>query len=165
LSPSAFYRYFAEINDAILELTADMSDAVDGITEIVSSGDWEGAAQRTALAVIDGMAGFWDEYRVLYRVTDLCADGGDDRFAEVKAATFAGLTAAIERVVARFKQAGRHPAPLDPFATACIVVTMLIHTTARESGYWSAGVSPASLRAHLAGVLVTTVTGVAPRPD
>jgi AcrR family transcriptional regulator len=165
LSPSAFYRYFAEINDAVLELTAGMGVAVDAITEIVATGDWEGdGAQRTALAVIDAMARFWVEYRVLYRVTDLCADEGDDRFAEVKAATFAGLTAAIEQVVAGLKREGRHPTDLDPFATACIVVTMLIHTMARESGFGSAGVSPRSLRTHLARVLVTIVTRSAVGP-
>ena len=163
LSPSAFYRYFGGINDAILELTAAMRETADGIATLVAEGDWDDdEAAGTARAVIDAMAGFWTEHRALYRVTDLCADEGDERFGAVKADTFAGLTASIEKVIARYKRAGRHPRRLDPYAAACVIVTMLIHTMAREPAYDAAGVAPASLRMHVARLLRTGITGEIP---
>jgi AcrR family transcriptional regulator len=160
LSPAAFYRYFADINEAILELTPGMRTAADAIAAIVAGGPWDGPAGReTALAVIDAMAKFWSQHRVLYRMTDLCADEGDPRFSRVKATTFAGLTAAFRDVIAVFQDAGRHPEDIDPFAAACVVVAMLIHTTARETAFGLAGVGQQSLRAHVANVMGTTVTG------
>src|SRR4029453_1647934 len=99
-------------------------------------GPWDGdSADATALAVIDAMARFWTDHRALYRVTDLCADEGDTRFKGVKAAPFAPVTEAFERVIAGRQRAGHHPASTEPFATACVVVAMLIHTMAREEAF------------------------------
>ena len=160
LSPGAFYRYFADINEAILELTPGMRHASDAVATIVSTGPWDGAAgHATALAVIDAMAGFWIDHRVLYRVTDLCANEGDQRFSQVKASTFAGLTDAFCHVIATFQRAGCHRDDVEPFAAACVVVAMLIHTTARETGFGLAGVGPESLRAHVARLIELGVTG------
>jgi AcrR family transcriptional regulator len=161
LSQGAFYRYFADINDAILELTPEMRAASDAMATIVSDSTWDGPAARlTALAVIDAMAAFWSEHRVLYRVTDLCAGEGDERFSRVKASTFAGLTNAFRDVISSFQRIGRHPDDVEPFAAACVVVAMLVHTTVREAGFGLAGVGPQTLRAHVAKVIEATVTGV-----
>ncbi len=40
LSPAAFYRYFADLGDAIAELTARMGDSVHAIAELVRDADW-----------------------------------------------------------------------------------------------------------------------------
>ena len=121
---------------------------------------WTAAdAPTTALAVIDACSEFWQRHRPLYRVAGLVADEGDPRFIEVRAATFADLTAAFRDEIAQWKERGKHPADVDPFATACVVVAMLIHTMARESAFGLAGVSPRSLRLHVARVLCATVTG------
>jgi AcrR family transcriptional regulator len=163
LSPSAFYRYFGDINDAILELTAGMRVTADGIAALVDEGDWAGdGAEATALAVVDAMAGFWTEHRALYRVTELCAGEGDQRFAHVKTVTFAGLTRAFERVIASCKRAGGHGRGVDPYASACVAVTMLIHTVAREPAFDVAGVAPDALRTHLARLVRAGVTGTMP---
>jgi len=163
LSAGAFYRYFGDINDAIFELTATMRVTADEIADVVRRRSWDDkSAERTALAVIDAMAGFWTTHRSLYRVTDLCADEGDDRFKGVKAATFADVTRAVESVIGDRQRLGDHPPTIDPFATACVVVAMLIHTMAREEAFGLAGVGRAALRGHLARVIVATVTGTPP---
>ena len=160
LSPGSFYRYFGDINDAVLELTAAMRTTADDIAALVTAGEWSGpAAHETALVVIDAMAEFWNQHRALYRVTDLCADQGDERFGGVKAATFASLTAVITDVVASAKERGAIGDDVEPFPAACVVVAMLIHTMARESAFGLAGVGRASLRTHVAQVMVTTMTG------
>lgn len=160
LSPPAFYRYFAGINEAILGLTAVMRADARDLATTVRAGSWTAAdAPTTALAVIDACSEFWQRHRPLYRVAGLVADEGDPRFMEVRAATFADLTAAFRDEIAQWKERGKHPADVDPFATACVVVAMLIHTMARESAFGLAGVSPRSLRLHVARVLCATVTG------
>jgi AcrR family transcriptional regulator len=163
LSPSAFYRYFGDINDAVLELTGAMGETADSIAGLVERSDWNGRDGReSGLAVVDAMGQFWSEHRALYRVTELCADEGDKRFADVKASTFAGLTAAVEAAIARFKRAGAHDRKVDPYAAACVVVTMVIHTVARESAFDIAGVRAPMLRAHLARQLRAGITGEMP---
>lgn len=160
LSPPAFYRYFAGINEAILELTAAMRDDARDLATTVCDGSWAADdAPAAALAVIDACSLFWQRHRALYRVAGLVADEGDPRFVEVRATTFADLTTAFRDEIARWKERGAHPADVDPFATACVAVAMLIHTMARESAFGLAGVSPRSLRLHVARVLCATVTG------
>jgi len=157
ISPSAFYRYFEDINGAILELTPGMRSAADAIAGLVAEGDWDGPGARdTALSIIDAMAGWWADHRPLYRVTDLCADEGDARFARVKAATFAGVTDTLADVIDRHFETNSRE---ESFVTACVVVAMLIHTMARETAFGLAGVRSESLRAQVAKVIVATVTG------
>jgi AcrR family transcriptional regulator len=157
ISPSAFYRYFKDMNGAILELTPRMRSTADAIAALVANGEWDRPAARdTALAVIDAMAAWWAVHRPLYRVTDLCADEGDARFAQVKAATFAAVTDALAIVIERNGEAKDHE---ESFAAACVVVAMLIHTMARETAFGLAGVGSESLRAQVAKVIVATVNG------
>jgi AcrR family transcriptional regulator len=157
ISASAFYRYFEDINGAILELTPRMGASAAAIAALVADGDWEGPAARdTALSIIDAMATWWSDHRTLYRVTDLCADEGDARFAEVKSATFASLTEALADVIDGQVETNSRE---ESFVTACVVVAMLIHTMGREKAFGLAGVRSESLRAQVAKVIVANVTG------
>jgi AcrR family transcriptional regulator len=156
LSAGAFYRYFEDINSAILALTPRMRSSADAIAAVVAGGDWNGpAALDTALGVIDLMAQWWADHRSLYRVTDLCADEGEARFAQVKAETFATVTEALAGVIDRDGASASHQ---ESFVTACVLVAMLIHTMARETAFGLAGVGSESLRAQVAKVIVATVT-------
>jgi AcrR family transcriptional regulator len=157
LSPAAFYRYFADLGDAIAELTARMGDSVHTIAELVRDADWSReCASESAQLVIAAMEQFWSAHRPLYRVTDLLAEEGDPRFTSVKARTFAELTDAFAQVTQR--PDGDRSATLETRITAGIVVTTLIHTTAREVGFAEAGVPLDALRATLAHVLGDVVS-------
>lgn len=157
LSPAAFYRYFADLGDAIAELTARMGDSVHAIAELVRDADWSPQrAPESARLVIAAMEQFWSEHRPLYRVTDLLAEEGDPRFTGVKARTFAELTDAFTHVARR--AGGHRRAQLETRITAGIVVTTLIHTTAREVGFAEAGVPLDALRTTLARVVGNVVS-------
>lgn len=166
LRPPAFYRYFADINEAVLELTARMRSSADALAELVRTSSWAGeSALASALDLVDGFSAFWAQHRPLYRMTDLLADEGDVRFRRVKQDTFAELTVAVTDQIARHQSAGNHPDDVDPFTAACVVVAALIHTMARESAFGLAGVRPAALRQHLARMVAIAVTGqLPPRP-
>lgn len=157
LSPAAFYRYFADLGDAIAELTARMGDSVHAIADLVRAADWSRErASESAQLVIAAMEQFWSAHRPLYRVTDLLAEEGDPRFTSVKARTFAELTDAFAQVTPG--TGGDRRALLETRITSGIVVTTLIHTTAREVGFAGAGVPLDALRATLARVVGDVVS-------
>jgi AcrR family transcriptional regulator len=153
LSPPAFYRYFGDITDALAECAPTMRDTVEAIAPIVLAGTWRGSrAVESAAVVIDALADFWSRHRALYRVTDLLADEGDQRFADAKHHTFEPLTAAFTEVMAATP--GR-----DPAVAAGVVVASVVHVTARESGFAASGIDRQTLRHHLALQVATIVTG------
>ena len=157
LSPPAFYRYFADINDALAECATTMRDRVGEIATIVTQSTWrKQAAVDAATQVIDAFAQFWRDHRALYRVIDLLADEGDARFGEIKQHTFAPLTDAFTAVMADV-------ADRDARVAAGVVVASLVHVTARESGFATSGIDAATLRRHLADQVALMVTGSRPR--
>jgi AcrR family transcriptional regulator len=157
LSPPAFYRYFADINDALAECAHNMRDTVQEIAALVTARTWrKQRATESALEVIDALAVFWQRHRALYRVTDLLADEGDYRFAEIKHHTFEPLTEAFSTVMAEVP--GR-----DPLVAAGVVVASLVHITARESGFAASGIATPVLRDQLADQVALMVTGARPR--
>jgi len=157
LSAPAFYRYFADINDALAACAHTMRDTVEQIAGIVANRVWSGDdAIDSALEVIAALALFWDRHRALYRVTDLLADEGDARFANIKQQTFEPLTGAFRAVMADVP--GR-----DAVVAAGVVVASLLHVTARESGFVASGVASAAMRRHLADQVAVVVTGARPR--
>jgi AcrR family transcriptional regulator len=156
LSPAAFYRYFSDLGDAIAELTGRMGGSVNAIAELVRDADWSPErAFESARAVIAAMEQFWSEHRALYRVTDLLAEEGDPRFTGVKARTFAELTDAFAQIAHRTN--GDQRRQLEARVTAGIVVTALIHTTAREVGFAEAGVPLPALRETLARIVADVI--------
>jgi hypothetical protein len=115
----------------------------------VRVGDWSRRhAASSARPVITALEAFWSEHRALYRVTELMAEERDPRFTAVKAQTFVELTDA-------FVAAG---APRPTRASAAIVVTLLVHTTAREVGFAEAGIPLDALRADLARTVADVLT-------
>jgi len=157
LSAAAFYRYFADLGDAIAELTVRMGASIQAVADLVRHADWSNdQASDSALLVIGAMAEFWAEHRSLYRVTDLLAEEGDARFTPVKARTFAVLTDAFADVA--FHRATAPVArEMETRVVAGIVVTTLIHTTMRETGFEEAGIPAAALRDNLSLVVARVI--------
>jgi AcrR family transcriptional regulator len=156
LSAPAFYRYFADINDALAECASTMRDNVRAIADLVAAHSWREGSVESARQVIDAFATFWQRHRALYRVIDLLADEGDPRFVEIKLHTFESLTDAFAEVMADVE--GR-----DARAAAGVVVASLVHVTARESGFVSSGITVDALRQSLAEQVALMVTGSRPK--
>jgi AcrR family transcriptional regulator len=151
LSAPAFYRYFADINDALAECAGTMRDRVRDIASEVGSHDWQRQPVESARVAIDALAQFWQRHRALYRVVDLLADEGDARFIDIKRHTFEPLTDAL--VVLMSETDGR-----DPRIAASVVVASLVHVTAREAGFAASGITIEALRHHLAEQVALIVT-------
>jgi AcrR family transcriptional regulator len=153
LSPPAFYRYFADLNEALAECGEAMRSEVDALAAAVRDGSWRGRGATDAAArVVDEFVAFWSRHRALYRVIDLLADEGDARFIALRQHMFEPVTAALTTVTS--DAGGR-----DPVITAGIVVATLVHVTAREPGFVASGIPRADLRRHLAQHVAGVVTG------
>ncbi len=153
LTPPAFYRYFAGLNDALAACGETIRADVDELADAVAAGRWQGpAAVGAASDVIDAFVAFWSRHRPLYRVIDLLADEGDKRFVSLRQHMFEALTARLATVTAPVDDR-------DPVIVAGIVVATLVHVTGREPGFVKSGITRSELRRHLAVHVASAVTG------
>jgi AcrR family transcriptional regulator len=163
-SPATFYQYFPEVESAILVLAEEMSQAGSvRLSGVVRDGNWKGrAAYDTAMAVVEEVMAFWEEHRAVLRVVDLATDEGDQRFRKIRVALLNGLTNALAEVIEAAAKSGRHPADLDPMATAGVLVSMLAHVAAHRYGFEFWGIRTDDLQRSMARIVYTTVTGQRP---
>ncbi len=165
-SPATFYQYFPDVESAILALAEEMSQTGGvQLSSIVREGSWKGkAAYDTALALADGVLGFWETHRAVLRVVDLATDEGDERFHKIRVALLNELTNALSEVIDASAKAGRHPADLDPMAVAGVLVSMLAHVAAHRYGFEFWGIRTDDLQRSMARIIYTTITGQKPPP-
>lgn len=69
---------------------------------------------------------------------------------------------ALAAAVAERKKAGRHPAEVEPIATAGVLVTMLAHVAAHHDGFELWGVRTDNLQTAMARIIFWTVSGQRP---
>ena len=136
-SPATFYQYFPEVESAILVLAEEMALEGRVLTDIVRDGSWKGKAglrhrrRRSSTA----SCGFWEDHRSVLRVVDLATEEGDQRFRNIRTRLLNEVVVALADVIARLQADGRHPADLDPLATAGVLVAMLAHVSAHRYGF------------------------------
>ena len=162
-SPGTFYQYFPDVEAAILALADEMVGEGHRFVEIVESTTWRGrTGYAGALALADEFIGFWDEHQAVLRVVDLATDEGDGRFANVRTRLLNEVNNALAAVIAEHKKQGRHPAEVDPMATAGVLVAMLAHVSSHHYGFEFWGVRTVDLRTTMARILYWSVTGQKP---
>lgn len=160
-SPATFYQYFPDATAAIVSLAEEM--AVEGNTclvDLVRSGSWEGAdGYATAVAIAEGFLGFWESHAALMRVIELTVAEGDQRFRSIRLDLLHEFTVALAKVIADEHTSIPQVDPLDPMATASVLVSMLAHVAAHRDGFEPYGMDTSQLRASMAHIVWTTVTG------
>jgi hypothetical protein len=133
------------------------------LTSIVRTGSWEGAAgYDTALAIADAYIRFWDDNWHLMRVIDLTAEEGDQRFRSTRTRLLNEFTIALSEVIGAEIAAGHQSAEVDPMATAGVLVSMLAHVASHRYGFEFYGIGTDALRASMARIVFTSVTGGQP---
>jgi AcrR family transcriptional regulator len=166
-SPATFYQYFPEVESAILVLAEEISqDGSAHLAGLVRDGNWRGkAAWDTSINLVNGVMSFWEANRAVLRVVELATDEGDQRFRKTRVALLNGLTNALAEVIEAAAKAGRHPADLDPMATAGVLVSMLAHVAAHRYGFEFWGIRTDDLERSMARIVFTTITGQKPPAD
>ncbi len=162
-SPATFYQYFADVEAAILVLAEEMSRDAARLPAIVRSGSWRGrGGWERSLEVVDGFLSFWDEHRTVLRVVDLNTEEGDQRFRQIRTRLLAAVTDALADVFEVHQADGRHPADIDPRATAGAMVAMLAHVAQHRYGFEFWGIRTADVRISMARQLYWAMTGQKP---
>jgi AcrR family transcriptional regulator len=124
-SPATFYVYFRGVPEVVL---AALDGALQSSPEIETLllRDWQGPdASDCARDFVDAYCELWNRYRTVFRVRNMAAEEGDDRFyrsrMDAAGPVLGGLTVQIERA----QVAGRLPAALKPLSCAATILMML----------------------------------------
>jgi len=163
-SPATFYQYFPDVNTAILALAEEMTvDASASLLGLVREGPWKGAAGfDTATAIAEGFISVWERHWPLMRVMEHTSAEGDERFRHVRTRLLNQFTEALAEVIRQMQASRKGVPPVDPMATAGVLVSMLAHVAAHRYGFEFYGIRTEDLASSMAHILFTTVTGQKP---
>ncbi len=158
-SPATFYQYFATVEDAVLELAAELVETVAPI-RVQLEADWSGPdgldlARRLVSDYID----FWDAHGPVLRMMLLRADEGESRFRAVRRAYNAPFMTAMAAKVRRAESEGRLTAPLDPEATAGAMLAVLDRLPNYREGFERRGTSRDAMVETVALLLRSSLDG------
>lgn len=125
-SPATFYLYFNDVSDVVLAALAELSQSTPELMRI-AQGDWSrDHAFATARVLVAAYIEFWQSHATLFRIRNLTAEEGDERFRDGRAASIRPLLEAISAQVGRAQQAGiATPVPLHSESTAGVLLAML----------------------------------------
>jgi len=124
-SAATFYVYFPDVADAVLAALEEKTQADPEILALVDA-DWSvGDPEERAREIASVYIANWTANRALFRVRNLAADEGDDRFRIMREHGIHGLMQALAAAIGRAQKAGWVPATLEPLATAGVLLAML----------------------------------------
>jgi AcrR family transcriptional regulator len=162
-SPATFYQYFGDVDTAILVLAEQLATDGAALVGLIRDSRWKGRSGfDAALGLVDGFLEFWEEHRAVLRVVDLLTEEGDPRFRQIRVRLLNEITKALAEVFRAFQDDGRHPAGVDPNATAGALVSMLAHVSAHRYGFEFWGIRTGDLRESMARLVSWGVTGQRP---
>jgi AcrR family transcriptional regulator len=162
-SPATFYQYFPDVESAILVLAEEMAVDTNALAEHVRVANWRGkGGYESALALTDRFIEFWEQYRPVLRVVDLATGEGDRRFTKIRSRMLNEVTVALSDAVRMAQPKPRGDEPLDPMATAGVLVAMLANVASHRYGFEFWGIRTGDARRSMAHLVYWGVTGQRP---
>lgn len=125
VSPASFYVYFRGVPEVVLEALEHASQTSPELEDLLER-DWtEDDASRTALRFVEAYADLWNAKGTIFRVRNLAAEEGDERFYAARMKAAQPMMARISAAIARAQARGRAPCELEPRACAGTILMML----------------------------------------
>lgn len=157
-SPATFYQYFKDVEDAVLRLAEQATDAMPAIVELID-GDWsEAGGLDRARSIADAFIGHWDAHRAALRIRNTASDEGDVRFQAVRRRAMGPVLEAFARQIEASRpdaaRRGEHP-----YAAAAALGAILERLAAYHTELEIFGVTRADLVETTARIVYRTVTG------
>jgi AcrR family transcriptional regulator len=157
-SPATFYQYFADVEEATLELARAAAEQVPAILEPFAA-DWSGERGiAPARVLVDAFVRHWDANHAALLFRNVAAEQGDRRFRKVRILAMQPL---IEALAKKFE--GSHPdakaSGLHPVAAAAALAAILERLAAYHAELEVLGVSRDELVETCARILHQVVTG------
>lgn len=125
ISPATFYVYFRGVPEAVLAALQDASQTSPELEELIGR-DWQAAGAREAAArFVEAYTRLWNANGTIFRVRNLAAEEGDERFYQARMEAAGPMMAGISAAVGRAQNAGRLPQGLSARACAGTILMML----------------------------------------
>ena len=136
-SPATFYQYFADVEEAVLEL-ARAAEEAPVIREPLAA-DWSGPKGLDAVRVlVDAFVRHWDANHAVLLIRNVAAEQGDRRFRKLRIHALRPLIDELARKVAASEPKGRG---LQPVAAAAALSSILERLAAYHAEIEVLGVS------------------------
>lgn len=141
-SAATFYQYFADVEEAALELATAAAEEVPAILEPLAA-DWSGPQGLAAARVlVDAFVRHWDANHAVLLIRNVAAEQGDRRFRKVRIRALRPLLDALSRKIAAAQPAA---SGIQPVAAAAALASILERLAAYHEELEVLGVSRAEL--------------------
>jgi AcrR family transcriptional regulator len=160
-SPATFYQYFADVEEAVLELASGAAEEVPAILGPLAA-EWRGeAGLARARVLVDAFVRHWDANHAALLFRNVAAEQGDRRFQKVRIRAMRPLLDELARKVeAAQERSGKRT--LQPVAAAAALASILERMAAYHSELEILGVSRAELIETCARILHQVVSAELP---
>jgi AcrR family transcriptional regulator len=157
-SPATFYQYFADVEEATLELASAAAEEVPAILGPLAA-DWSGAGGLdSARTVVEAFVRHWDQHHAALLFRNVAAEQGDRRFQKVRIrAMHPVLQELAKKIEASHGDAA--PTAMHPVAAAAALAAILERLAAYHQELEVLGVSRGQLVETCARILHQIVTG------
>jgi AcrR family transcriptional regulator len=159
-SPATFYQYFADVEDAILCLAAELVERVPEFAGQIDDRWVDDDGLDRARALVASYTGFWDEHGAVLRIMHLRADEREPRFRRVRNEYNNQFMVVMVERVREGQSAGRLPQGMDPDATAGAMLSVLDRVPSYRESFERRGTSREAMVETIARILFGTLTGV-----
>lgn len=157
-SPATFYQYFADVEEATLELASAAAEEVPAILEPLAA-DWSGpGGLDAARTVVDAFVRHWDQHHAALLFRNVAAEQGDRRFQKVRIRAMHPVLQELAKKI-EASRTGASSAPMNPVAAAAALAAILERLAAYHQELEVLGVSRDQLVETCARILHQIVTG------
>ena len=157
-SPATFYQYFADIEEATLELASAAAEEVPAILEPLAA-DWTGPqGLGAARTVVDAFVRHWDQHHAALLFRNVAAEQGDRRFQKVRIRAMHPVLQELAKKI-ESSHAGEQGVVMNPVAAAAALAAILERLAAYHQELEVLGVSREQLVETCARILHQIVTG------
>lgn len=124
-SPATFYVYFPGVPEVVLAALASASQTSPEIEALIAC-DWlTPGAMAKAAVFVDAYCELWNRHRTVFRVRNMAAEEGDERFYRARMEAARPIMVALASQVQRAQAAGLVPAHLKPRSCVGTILMML----------------------------------------
>lgn len=151
MSPATFYVYFRGVPEVVLAALETVSQTSPEIEDLISE-DWrQSDSEDQARSFVDLYCALWNQNRTVFRVRNMAAEEGDERFYQTRMDAARPVMAALTSKIELAQRSGLVPGRLK--ARSCAgTILMMLERLAAIGPYTSEddGISYDSLRAAAA---------------
>lgn len=158
-SPATFYHYFKDVEDAVLLLAQQASEALPTVLDMLTE-DWHGkAGLDQARLLTEAFIDHWEKHHAVLLVRNLAADKGERRFQDVRRAALSPVLDRLAHVIARSREAGDVSQAMHPHLAAAAMLSILERLSAHYQDLRTFKATREDLVETCSRIIYQTVTG------